>query len=120
MGPWCLRRGVGESLPLPDLSAEYRPRTIGPTCRNSAIATKATARQDEPLQRTHPGADGPVGLVIAHFLRTWKTRTRLRGLPISGTGSNFSGKKTYRELPAFDGEMLAETTAISHTRLWLA
>jgi hypothetical protein len=36
-------------LLLPNLSAEYRPATSGPTRRNSAVAPEATARSHESL-----------------------------------------------------------------------
>jgi len=65
MGPRCLWRGGGVPLLLPNLGAEYRPGPVGPSRRNSAVASEATARSHESLQRTHPGADAPIGLVIA-------------------------------------------------------
>jgi len=64
MGPRCLWCGVGVSLLLPNLGLEYRPGTVGPTRRNSAVATEATARSHESLHRTHLGPDAPIGLVI--------------------------------------------------------
>src|SRR5208282_1320221 len=68
MGPWCLWCGVGVPLLLPNLGPEYRPATVGPTRRNSAVAPEATARSHAALQRTHPRADARNGLVIAHHI----------------------------------------------------
>ena len=55
-------------LLLPNLGPEYRPATVGPTRRNSAVAPEATARSHESVQRPHPGADAPNGFVIAHHI----------------------------------------------------
>jgi hypothetical protein len=80
MGPWCLWCGVGVSLLLPNFGPEYRPATVGPTRCNSAIAPEATARAHESLQRAHPRADAPSGLVIVkHILENLG-----RYVPISG------------------------------------
>jgi len=55
-------------LLLPNLGPEYRPATVGPTRRNSAVAPEAKARSHAALWRTHPRADAPSGLVIAHHI----------------------------------------------------
>jgi monofunctional glycosyltransferase len=51
-------------LLLPNLGAEYGPRTIGSARRNFAAAPEAAPRSHESLQRAHPRSDAPNGLVI--------------------------------------------------------
>src|SRR5579871_5041597 len=63
MGTGCLWRGVGLPLLLPDVGAEHRSargRRIG---RDSAAAAEAATRSHDSLQRAHPGAHAPNGLV---------------------------------------------------------
>src|SRR6516165_234974 len=58
---WCR---LGVSLLRPNRSLEYRTAT-GSTARcNPAGSSEATTRAHEWLQRDHPEADGPNGLVI--------------------------------------------------------
>jgi monofunctional biosynthetic peptidoglycan transglycosylase len=76
-------------------SARNIEGTVGPTRRNSAVAPEATARSHESLQRTHPRADAPNGLVIAHQI----VETLGRFVPINGHHrTKWVRKRTYQAL----------------------
>src|SRR5215469_3791164 len=95
MGPWRVWCGVGVSLLLPNLGPKYRPATVGPTRRNSAVAPETTARSHESLQRADPGANAPSGLVIARSMTC---------LPSCGAGRwGLSSRKLLETLGDSDG-----------------
>ena len=69
---------------------------VGPTRRNSAVAPEATARSHESLQRTHPGADAPNGLVIAALAQT--SVSSERKTPARGLGLDLNRESHTRKL----------------------